>query len=208
MSSPQKSPFREPSGRSQGSAPGSSILKEATSTTVKSSPNVAHQGTDGIADTRIGASIADRSSQILTLPKEILFEILGSLYNKDLVEFALTCHTFHLLVNKALREHRRLMRKWNTISNFNRPRGYLASRVAKQLVDPRLQTYTHNLEILLREPSSSRVDDPDRFISQALSADVRPLWGEEFGLERRQVWDPTLTLFSDSSCAYLRTSSA
>ncbi len=100
MSSPQKSPFREPSGRSQGSAPGSSILKEATSTTVKSSPNVAHQGTDGIADTRIGASIADRSSQILTLPKEILFEILGSLYNKDLVEFALTCHTFHLLANK------------------------------------------------------------------------------------------------------------
>lgn len=159
---------------------------------MKSSPNAAHQGFEGTADLSIDASLANESRQLLTLPNEILLKVLSLLYNEDLVEFALTCSTVHRLANTALCEHRELMREWTTVSNLNMARGYLASRVAMQLIDPRLGSYTHILIIRLREPPcpiDDPNDDPGQFIAQALAADVRPPWTEIFGLERWQIWE-------------------
>lgn len=157
------------------------------------SHSTTNPGIDGTADTGIGESIAKKPVPILKLPNEILLQILGKLYNEDLVDFARTCRTFYHLGSAALREHQKLMRKWTTISDVNQPRGYLASRVARHLVDPRLANYTHCIAVDLgdaRPSSDNTTIAPNGYMHEAMSDSTRAYWNEVFGPETEywEIW--------------------
>jgi len=137
---------------------------------------------DGSSDAFSNASTEHESHSIpichiFKLPNELLSHIVGLLYNEQLVSFAIACRRFHNLAGTALQEHRQLVSEWTMVSNVNKPPGYLASRVMRQIKDRRLRSYTYCLEIELGEPLLS-FDNAggalDPYILEALNDDVLP----------------------------------
>jgi hypothetical protein len=131
-------------------------------------------------------NVPKRCSSIVDLPNELLVQIISHLYNKDLVNLATTCHVLHDLADRSLQEHRRLLLEWSFVSNVNQHYCYLASRVAQQLLDRRLTTYTHSLEIMLEEaPPQPQILNAarDECVVQATHADLHKLWNSQFNLE-------------------------
>jgi hypothetical protein len=137
---------------------------------------------DGSSDAFSNASTEHESHSIpichiFKLPNELLSHIVGLLYNEQLVSFEIACRRFHNLAGTALQEHRQLVSEWTMVSNVNKPPGYLASRVMRQIKDRRLRSYTYCLEIELGEPLLS-FDNAggalDPYILEALNDDVLP----------------------------------
>jgi len=148
---------------------------------------------DAVADasTEVGSHLS-RRCPVFKLPNELLVRIVGLLYNEELVSFATACRRFHDLAGRALQEHRQLLLEWTTVTNLNKPPGYLASKVIRHIKNHRLRSYTHCLEIELVEPQHSFDGESgalDPRIMEALSDDIRPFAIEKFGLDFWKVWE-------------------
>jgi len=136
-------------------------------------------------------SHSHQSCHISKLPNELLGRIMGLLYNEELVSFAMACRSFQVLARRALQEHQQLVSDWTTVSNVNKPPGYLSTKVISQFKDHRLLSYTHCLDIVFEEPQlsfDSTGGALDPHIREAISDEVRPFAIEQFGSRYWEIW--------------------
>lgn len=150
------------------------------------------ESSNTVADTSTGSeSYSDQPCHIFKLPNELLSRIMDSLYNWDLVCFAMAHRRFHILGRRALQEHQQLTSAWTTISNVNKPPGYLAEQVISQFKNPRLLSYTHCLDVVFEEPRLSFDSTGralDSHIREAISDQARPFVNEQFLPRFWEIW--------------------
>lgn len=124
------------------------------------------------------------------LPNELWQKIIGFLYHNHLVNFALTCKFVNQQAEGAIREHLHFSKRWRKGICPNMTHGYLASKVAQHLVDPRLASYPETLSVLELSAPVSSLDGsaPGRFVEEATSEHVRQCWTERFGIGSWGRW--------------------
>ena len=117
-----------------------------------------------------------RNPTILAIPNELLINVLEFLYHRDLIHLAISCQRFYGLAEKGLREHRRLLQQWRVVSEFGKPREWLAEQLATQLFDPRLMAYPESLRISVHNSIDLLDYTNQPMLSRATGENLRPIF--------------------------------
>ena len=109
-----------------------------------------------------------RGCHSFKLPNELLSKLVGLLYDEELLYFAMARRSFYVLATRALGEHRRVVSERTTVSNINKPPGYLASKILRTLLfySSGLEGARIDREFTITE---ARGDDCGKFIDKLLA---------------------------------------